>query len=150
LIGREKLIGGEWVLVVQAKNLEVEIGIAVVEITEGSVVVAAGTPSGEDVLAIDESVYVAAKIHVVFGEGVREVVLDLELAIVVVAGKIEALAKFADARDEDFRCTGEDRFTLAGFALNQRANLIDLAAENGGQREDSADALVDEVFGVAE
>src|SRR5207249_3628080 len=142
-------VGLERILIVQAKTLEVEVWIAVIKIRQGAEVVPARAPSGENVFAVDESVDVAAEFHVVLAEGIREVVLDLQLAVVVVAGQIEALAKFADAADEDFWRTGEDRLALAGLALNQGADFIDFAAEDGGQGEDAADALVDEVFRIS-
>src|SRR5262249_4229519 len=144
LISGEKLVGGKRVLAVQAEALEVETWICAIEICQRVVVVAAGTPAGEDVFAIDEGVDVAAEFHVVFAERVGEVVLNLEFAVVVVARQIEALAELADAADENLWGAREDGLALAGFALDQSADFVDLAAEHGGQRENAADALIDE------
>ncbi len=39
---------------------------------------------------------------------------------------------------------------LARFAFDTGADFIDVAAENGGQSKDAADALVDEILRVAD
>ena len=82
-------------------------------------------------------------------EGIREVVLDLQLPIVVVARQIETLAESPIGSDLDFWRARENRMALAGFPLDQRTNLVDLSSENGGQRKHAADALVDELLSVA-
>ncbi len=138
----------EWALVVQSETLEIEIGISVVEIRQAAEIISPGTPSGENVLAIDECVDVAAELHVVFTEGVGEIVLNLELAIVIVGGEIEPLPKFSDTGNEDFRSAAKDRVPFPGFAFDTGADFVHLTPENSGQSKDAADALVDEILRV--
>src|SRR6266436_4495228 len=154
-----QLAGREGIHVVQTEALEIEVSApgslsgragGRIKITNRAVIVPARTPAGEDILAVHKGVDVAAKLHVVLREGVGEVVLNLELAVIVVARQVEALAKFTHASNEDFRRAREDRMTDASFALNQGAEFVDFRAEDRRQRENSTNALVDKILGITE
>ena len=106
LVVGEERVRREGIQPIQPKALEVEVGIRCrrwgrqsrtgigigIEIAKRTEVVPAGAPPGEGVFAIYERIYITAKLHIMLGEGVGEVVLYLELAIVVIARQIESLA----------------------------------------------------------
>ena len=138
---------------VQAKSLEKEVGIGRlgngiagggrvigalricgtrVEVAKTREIVPSGTPAGKNIFAVNESVEVTTELHVVLAKRIRVVVLDLELPVVVVCGKVEALAEGAVTLDLNFRCAREDGMALAIFALDQNPRFVDLVAMNGG------------------
>src|ERR1700690_2561161 len=118
------------------------------EIAEGIEFVFANAPAGEDVFAILEGVHIAAKLHVVLAEGIGEVVCNLELSRVIVTGEVKTLAeRGARFVDEDLRSAVVNRMAFAGLAADFDAEFIHFGAKGGGESKDSADALIDEIFG---
>src|ERR1700751_4637982 len=126
LVCGKKRIGRVRSFAIQAKSLEIEKWIRVVEVLQSSKLISASLPSSEGIFSIDEGVNIAPELDVVLGKRVGKIILRLHLSIVVIGRQIEALPERSVRADLDFRRTRKNRVTFSGLALHQHAYLVNL------------------------